>query len=185
MLPTSASRANDLRAAIRAATLEPEAQSIRRLIAQADLDGETRTRMSARAAAMVETLRTDDTPGLMEQFLGEYGLSTKEGVALMCLAEALLRVPDAETIDALIQDKIVPADWGKHLGHSSSSLVNASTWALMLTGQVLKEEPEPGLIATFMTWCAGWENRSCAERSVRRCARWVSSSCWAKTSGRP
>jgi RHH-type proline utilization regulon transcriptional repressor/proline dehydrogenase/delta 1-pyrroline-5-carboxylate dehydrogenase len=72
---------------------------------------------------------------LMEVFLAEYGLSTDEGVALMCLAEALLRVPDAETIDALIEDKIAPSDWGAHLGQSSSPLVNASTWALMLTGR--------------------------------------------------
>jgi RHH-type proline utilization regulon transcriptional repressor/proline dehydrogenase/delta 1-pyrroline-5-carboxylate dehydrogenase len=55
----------------------------------------------------------------------------------MCLAEALLRVPDAVTIDALIEDKIAPSDWGRHLGNSSSSLVNASTWGLMLTGKVL------------------------------------------------
>ena len=84
-------------------------------------------------------VRGATTPGLMESFLAEYGLSTKEGVALMCLAEALLRVPDAETIDALIEDKIAPSDWGRHLGHSSSSLVNASTWALLLTGKVLAE----------------------------------------------
>ena len=63
----------------------------------------------------------------MEVFLAEYGLSTEEGIALMCLAEALLRVPDAETIDALIEDKIAPSDWGKHMGHSASPLVNAST----------------------------------------------------------
>ena len=61
----------------------------------------------------------------------------------MCLAEALLRVPDADTIDALIEDKIAPSDWGKHMGHSTSPLVNASTWALMLTGKVLKDE-KPG-----------------------------------------
>ena len=79
----------------------------------------------------------------MEVFLAEYGLSTDEGVALMCLAEALLRVPDADTIDALIEDKIAPSDWGQHLGHSSSSLVNASTWALMLTGRVLQDD-QPG-----------------------------------------
>ena len=75
----------------------------------------------------------------MEVFLAEYGLSTKEGVALMCLAEALLRVPDAATIDALIEDKIAPSAWSDHLGHSSSPLVNASTWALMLTGKVLRD----------------------------------------------
>lgn len=141
--------ANNPRAAMRAATLENEADAMRRLTALADLDGEARARICGRAADIVRNLRADDTPGLMEQFLGEYGLSTKEGVALMCLAEALLRVPDAETIDALIQDKIVPADWGKHLGHSSSSLVNASTWALMLTGRVLKEDADHGLTSAL------------------------------------
>ena len=80
----------------------------------------------------------------MEVFLAEYGLSTDEGIALMCLAEALLRVPDADTMDALIEDKIAPSNWGRHLGRSASSLVNASTWALMLTGKVL-EEREPGV----------------------------------------
>ena len=85
----------------------------------------------------------------MEVFLAEYGLSTEEGVALMCLAEALLRVPDAETIDELIEDKIAPSSWGEHLGQSSSSLVNASTWALMLTGKVLKEPRSKGLAETL------------------------------------
>ena len=75
----------------------------------------------------------------MEVFLAEYGLSTEEGVSLMCLAEALLRVPDATTIDALIEDKIAPSEWAKHLGNSSSPLVNASTWGLMLTGKVLTD----------------------------------------------
>ncbi|MGB0798429.1 MAG: proline dehydrogenase family protein, partial [Planktomarina sp.] len=98
-----------------------------------------RTQTQATATAFVNTLRHDSTPGLMEVFLAEYGLSTSEGVALMCLAEALLRVPDAETIDALIEDKIAPSEWSNHLGQSSSPLVNASTWALMLTGKVLKD----------------------------------------------
>src|SRR5690606_24224793 len=78
----------------------------------------------------------------------EYGLSTDEGIALMCLAEALLRVPDAITMDALIEDKIAPSDWGRHLGHSASSLVNASTWALMLTGKVL-DERGPGIAGSL------------------------------------
>ena len=97
------------------------------------------------AEALVTDLRCEGRPGLMEVFLEEYGLSTDEGVALMCLAEALLRVPDADTIDALIEDKIAPSSWGKHLGQSSSSLVNASTWALMLTGRVLDDENEHGI----------------------------------------
>lgn len=75
----------------------------------------------------------------MDVFLAEYGLSTDEGIALMCLAEALLRVPDTQTMDALIDDKIASSDWAAHLGQSTSPLVNASTWALMLTGSVLKD----------------------------------------------
>ena len=75
--------------------------------------------------------------GGLDAFLHEFGLSSKEGVVLMCLAEALLRVPDAETVDRLIKDKIADADWRAHLGHSESLFVNASTWALMLTGRVV------------------------------------------------
>lgn len=98
-----------------------------------------------RAIKLVENIRADGRPGLMEVFLAEYGLSTDEGIALMCLAEALLRVPDAETIDELIEDKISPSSWGEHLGSSSSSLVNASTWALMLSGKVLKDPKGNGI----------------------------------------
>lgn len=93
-----------------------------------------------RATQMVEDLRKDGKASMMELFLGEYGLSTDEGVALMCLAEALLRVPDGDTMDALIEDKIAPSEWGQHLGQSHSSLVNASTWALFVTGKVLDDE---------------------------------------------
>ena len=104
-----------------------------------------RGRIVAAGADLVRRIRASVKPGLMEVFLAEYGLSTEEGVALMCLAEALLRVPDAETMDALIEDKIAPSDWGRHLGRSASSLVNASTWALMLTGKVL-DDREPGVV---------------------------------------
>jgi len=114
------------------------------LATAAALPTEARARIHARAVALVRAIREGARPGLMEVFLAEYGLSTDEGIALMCLAEALLRVPDAGTMDALIEDKIAPSDWGRHLGHSASSLVNASTWALMLTGRVL-DEGEPGI----------------------------------------
>lgn len=98
---------------------------------------------------MVRHIREEADPGLMEVFLAEYGLSTDEGIALMCLAEALLRVPDPDTIDALIEDKIAASAWGAHLGHSSSPLVNASTWALMLTGKVLERNRSRGMAATL------------------------------------
>lgn len=100
------------------------------------------------ARKLVQQLRAEAQPGLMETFLGEYGLSSDEGVALMCLAEALLRVPDSETMDALIEDKIAPSEWGAHLNKSSSALVNASTWGLMLTGKVLDTEDSRGVVKT-------------------------------------
>ncbi len=133
-----------LYARIENATYAGQEEILRELVAMADLDGEARARISAHAAALVRDIRSTASPGLMEVFLAEYGLSTDEGVALMCLAEALLRVPDAGTIDALIEDKIAPSGWGLHLGRSSSPLVNASTWGLMLTGKVL-EDTGPGL----------------------------------------
>ena len=121
-----------------------EAALVAELIRAADLDAAARARILARAAGLVQAIRDGARPGMMEVFLAEYGLSTVEGVALMCLAEALLRVPDAATMDALIEDKIAPSDWGRHLGRSASPLVNASTWALMLTGKVL-DDREPGV----------------------------------------
>jgi RHH-type proline utilization regulon transcriptional repressor/proline dehydrogenase/delta 1-pyrroline-5-carboxylate dehydrogenase len=134
----------DLRRTIRAATLADEAQAVDRLKALAGLSQTDRARIVEEGARLVRGIRGSASPGLMEVFLAEYGLNTDEGVALMCLAEALLRVPDAETMDALIEDKIAPSDWGTHLGHSSSSLVNASTWGLMLTGKVLTDA-QPGI----------------------------------------
>ncbi len=125
---------------IRLAYLEDEAAAIRRLLQLLDLDAAARRRISAAGADLVRRVRNHHAPGVMQAFLAEYGLSTHEGVALMCLAEALLRVPDAKTIDALIQDKIVPHDWASHIGDSGSILVNASTWALLLTGRMLEEE---------------------------------------------
>ena len=123
------------------AKFRPAPALMQQLVAQAALSPEARARISANAANLVRRIRTEDKPTLMEHFLAEYGLSTREGVALMCLAEAMLRVPDKMTIDALIEDKIAPSNWSAHLGNSFSPLVNASTWALMLTGRVLGSDP--------------------------------------------
>ncbi|SIS91395.1 bifunctional proline dehydrogenase/L-glutamate gamma-semialdehyde dehydrogenase PutA [Paracoccus saliphilus] len=130
------------------AKFRPQDALLQELVAQAALSETDRERITRRAADLVRRIRTEAKPTLMEHFLSEYGLSTSEGVALMCLAEAMLRVPDRMTIDALIEDKIAPSDWGKHLGEASSPLVNASTWALMLTGKVLDDE-QPGMAGTL------------------------------------
>ena len=101
-------------------TYGDHAKVVEQLIELANLSQQDRSEIVTKAAALVDRIRNDATPGLMEVFLAEFGLSTDEGVALMCLAEALLRVPDANTIDALIEDKIAPSNWGKHLGKSAS-----------------------------------------------------------------
>lgn len=141
MHPATAASAWSL---IETAALADETALVHRLVAEAALDTSARASIVADGADLVRRIRASAKPGLMEVFLAEYGLSTDEGIALMCLAEALLRVPDAETMDALIEDKIAPSNWGKHLGKSASSLVNASTWALMLTGKVL-DDAEGGI----------------------------------------
>ncbi|MEL6225402.1 MAG: bifunctional proline dehydrogenase/L-glutamate gamma-semialdehyde dehydrogenase PutA [Pseudomonadota bacterium] len=128
-----------IRSAIRAHCYAPEAPLVAGLVAQADLGDGARAQVSKVAADLVRHVRVANRPSMMESFLSEYGLSTDEGIGLMCLAEALLRVPDAHTIDELISDKIEPGNWEAHLGKSSSSLVNAATWALLLTGRVLDE----------------------------------------------
>ncbi len=101
-----------------------------------DAAPEAQARIQATARRLVESVRAQSRGGI-DAFLHEYGLSTQEGVMLMCVAEALLRIPDDETQQALIRDKMSAANWDAHLGHSDSLFVNASTWALMLTGRVV------------------------------------------------
>ncbi len=92
------------------------------------------------ASELVEILRKERLKdGGLEAFLFQYDLSSEEGIALMCMAEALLRVPDSKTVDKLIKDKLTQGDWESHLGKSHSLFVNAATWALMLTGKVMGE----------------------------------------------
>ncbi len=115
-----------------------ESAVVDELIAVARLPTEVVERITERARALVAAVRRRRIGGGgLDAFLHEYELSTREGVVLMCLAEALLRIPDADTADRLIRDKLGPADWERHLGHSESLFVNASTWALMLTGRIV------------------------------------------------
>src|SRR5712691_2112577 len=130
-----------LRAAIRDMHRLDETEADSRILAAAELPADSRDRIAATARRLVVAVRRErQGKGGLDAFLQEYALSSPEGVALMCLAEALLRIPDAETVDRLIRDKIAGADWQRHLGQSESLFVNASTWALMLTGRVVKED---------------------------------------------
>ena len=105
-----------------------------------DINDQQAVSIYKKAAALVNALRDEAKPGLMESFLAEYGLSTDEGVALMCLAEAYLRTPDDLTMDALIRDKIGSGQWSRHRGGADSPFVNVSTWALMLSGRVFRNK---------------------------------------------
>jgi RHH-type proline utilization regulon transcriptional repressor/proline dehydrogenase/delta 1-pyrroline-5-carboxylate dehydrogenase len=122
---------------------QDEAEAVRALLARTPLDDAERRQVEGAAVALVEAARRSvKKQGVVESFLQEFSLGTREGLALMCLAEALLRTPDAETRDRLIAEKIGSADWASHLGQSDSLFVNASTWGLMLTGRLIDVDDE-------------------------------------------
>ncbi|MGE5105683.1 MAG: bifunctional proline dehydrogenase/L-glutamate gamma-semialdehyde dehydrogenase PutA [Betaproteobacteria bacterium] len=129
--------------AIRDAYLADEHTTLVALAAQVTRTEEATRAIVARARAFVEAVRAErQAHGGIESFLQEYDLATPEGVLLMCIAEALLRIPDTATADALIRDKLSRGDWERHLGASDSLLVNASTWGLMLTGRLTRLDPD-------------------------------------------
>ncbi|WP_139117991.1 bifunctional proline dehydrogenase/L-glutamate gamma-semialdehyde dehydrogenase PutA [Xanthomonas graminis] len=128
-----------LRAAITAAWLKDEAEHVRELLEHARLPAADQAKVQALAADLVTRVRARaQDQGAIEAFMRQYDLGSEEGVLLMCVAEALLRIPDQETADKLIRDKLGDADWKKHMGESDSVLVNASTWGLMLTGKLVQ-----------------------------------------------
>jgi len=132
-------RLDAIRRATRYAVHTDERKLLEELKAAAGLSERERAGIVARASALVSKVRSTSSAGMLEGFLAEYALSTDEGIALMCLAEALLRVPDTPTIDDLIEDKIAPARWLEHFDAANPALVNVSTLALTLTGEVLKD----------------------------------------------
>jgi RHH-type proline utilization regulon transcriptional repressor/proline dehydrogenase/delta 1-pyrroline-5-carboxylate dehydrogenase len=118
--------------------LADEKALVEELAAAADPGDSARAKIQETAAQLVRAVRRNKAKeGGIDAFLQQYDLSSEEGVLLMCIAEALLRIPDADTADRLIADKITSAKWQDHLGVSDSLFVNASTWGLMLTGQLL------------------------------------------------
>jgi RHH-type transcriptional regulator, proline utilization regulon repressor / proline dehydrogenase / delta 1-pyrroline-5-carboxylate dehydrogenase len=134
-----------LRAAITAAYRRPEPECMPFLIGEARMPESLAAQAGKMAAGLVETLRAKRTGGGVDGLIHEFSLSSQEGVALMCLAEALLRIPDRATRDALIRDKISKGDWKSHVGHAPSLFVNAATWGLMITGKLVTTSSETGL----------------------------------------
>ena len=127
-----------LRAAITAAWVRDEAEQVRELLAAARQPDADRAAIQVTAADLVRRVRARaQDQGAIEAFMRQYDLGSEEGVLLMCVAEALLRIPDQDTADKLIRDKLGDADWKRHMGQSDSVLVNASTWGLMLTGKLV------------------------------------------------
>ena len=127
-----------LRRRITAAYLRDETEHLQELLVQARLPESEQALVQATAVALVQRTRVRAAdPAMVEAFMREYDLSSEEGVLLMCVAEALLRIPDQDTANKLIRDKLGDADWDAHVGRSSSVLVNASTWGLMLTGRIV------------------------------------------------
>src|SRR5690606_25904315 len=134
-LPTAV---EPLRAAVTAAYYRDESLHLDELIAAATVDDATQAKIQRVAEHLVQRVRLKaEDQGAIEAFMREYDLGSEEGVLLMCVAEALLRIPDQDTADRLIRDKLGDADWGAHRGQSESMLVNASTWGLMLTGRMV------------------------------------------------
>jgi RHH-type proline utilization regulon transcriptional repressor/proline dehydrogenase/delta 1-pyrroline-5-carboxylate dehydrogenase len=138
-----------LRAAITRAYRAPEPDCVAGLIGAARLAPAQADAAHALARRLAEALRARGTgvgrEGLVQGLLQEFALSSPEGIALMCLAEALLRIPDMATRDALIRDKVAHGSWREHVGQSASLFVNAAAWGLLLTGKLVATHNEAGL----------------------------------------
>lgn len=134
-----------LRAAISSAHRRPESECLPLILDQARPVRQLQQDIDALARRLVTNLRAKGKGSGVESLIHEFSLSSQEGIALMCLAEALLRIPDRATRDALIRDKVSQGDWRSHVSESSSLFVNAATWGLMLTGKLVSVNSERSL----------------------------------------
>ena len=135
-----------LRDAITTAYRRDEAEAVADMLARAQLSEDERREAEALARRLVKQVRDSRRKASgVDALMHEFSLSSEEGVALMCLAEALLRIPDADTRNKLIRDKIAGGDWKSHLGHSPSMFVNASAWGLLITGKLTAASDEKSL----------------------------------------
>lgn len=152
-----------LRQAITAAYRKPETECVSELIEQATLPEDVAKQVRATARKLIGALRAKHKGSGVEGLVHEYSLSSEEGVALMCLAEALLRIPDRATRDALIRDKISNGNWKSHIGGGRSLFVNAATWGLVVTGKLTNTVNDNGLSAALTRLIA-----RCGEPVIRR-----------------
>src|SRR5437016_5962604 len=130
---------------IAAHLLKDELELVSALVGHASFTGGERRRIAELAGRLVKAARANRLQhGGVDAFMHEYGLTSEEGIILMCLAEALLRIPDADTADALIAEKIGEGRWEKHLGAPDILFVNASTFGLMLTGRIVRLAEDKG-----------------------------------------
>ncbi|WP_158643492.1 bifunctional proline dehydrogenase/L-glutamate gamma-semialdehyde dehydrogenase PutA [Ketobacter alkanivorans] len=124
--------------------LRSEEDAVQELLMGYTLDAPSKDRIKAQASELLVAIR-NAKPGIrVETLLKEYGLDNKEGVTLMCLAEALLRIPDQDTAERFLQDRLQQGNWAEHLGHSDARWVNASTWGLLISGKLFTKEDMPG-----------------------------------------
>ena len=132
--------------AITAAYRQDEAQNVGALMTRVHWPLSSRSQAQARARKLIAAVRGKRARSFgVDALMHEFSLSCQEGIALMCLAEALLRIPDADTADRLIRDKISRGDWGAHLGSSPSLFVNAAAWGLLITGKLCRPAARDGL----------------------------------------
>lgn len=158
----------EMRAAITAAWHRPEPECLPMLVQLAHVtDPVQRAAIEEVATSLVEGLRSNKDSGGVEALVQEFSLSSQEGVALMCMAEALLRIPDNATRDALIRDKISHGDWHSHLGNSPSMFVNAAVWGLMLTGKLTATASEKSM-ASALTRMIGKGGEPLIRQGVHR-----------------
>ncbi|MEH6358127.1 MAG: bifunctional proline dehydrogenase/L-glutamate gamma-semialdehyde dehydrogenase PutA, partial [Pseudomonadales bacterium] len=152
--------------------LADEESLVESLLAEIQSDPKSQQQTQQLARQLIGAVRKNQLQsGGLQALLEHYDLSTQEGVVLMCLAEALLRIPDKATVDALIADKLKSANWQQHLGQSDSLFVNASTWALMLSGRLLQQnELSEGFIDKLLSRLEGPVLRSAIQHAMRMLA---------------
>ena len=157
---------DELRNNIRLHTHADENQCVQALTEQCTLSDTQLSSISQRAASIITQCRANTAQrSLLDAFLQEFGLSNQEGIALMCMAEALLRIPDATTADKLIHEKIQSGDWQSHIGQSDSVFVNSSTWGLLLTGGIINLDTD--ITANPISWIKRLTHRS-SEPVIRK-----------------